>query len=145
MRWARVGGAWLGARGQLRTQTCWSARMGVSVVIIARGEGVNVCCAPPPPSRIARRPPKARIKLCLGLYIQGIRNLCDRGARGGRSMVIAAWGEGVGVLVSPSPSSNRSSTSKTRVKIAGWVLGHAPSAARARAPPHYKDIRITIQ
>ncbi len=50
------------------------------------------------------------------------------------SMVIAAWGEGVGVLVSPSPSSDRSSSAKTRVKNAGWVLGHAQSAARVRAP-----------
>jgi hypothetical protein len=51
------------------------------------------------------------------------------------SMVIAAWGEGVDLLVSPSPSSDRSSSAKTRVKIADWVLGHAPSAAHARAPP----------
>jgi hypothetical protein len=51
------------------------------------------------------------------------------------SMVIAAWGEGVGVLVSHSPSSDRSSSAKTRVKNAGWVLGHAQSAARARASP----------
>jgi hypothetical protein len=58
------------------------------------------------------------------------------------SMVIAAWGEGVGLLVSPSPSSDRSSSAKTRVKIAGWVLGHAQSAARARAPsPHDKDVQ----
>jgi hypothetical protein len=50
------------------------------------------------------------------------------------SMVIAAWGEGVGVPVSPSPSSDRSSSAKTRVKNAGWVLGHAQSAG-ALAPP----------
>jgi hypothetical protein len=57
------------------------------------------------------------------------------------SMVIAAWGEGVGLLVSPSPSSDRSSIAKTRVKIAGWVLRHAPSAAHACAPPHAKDVK----
>ncbi len=50
------------------------------------------------------------------------------------SIVIAAWGEGVGVSVSPSPSPDRSSFAKTRVRNAGWVLGHAQSAARARAP-----------
>ncbi len=58
------GCAWLETRGQLWTQMCWNARVGISVVILAQGEGVNVCRAPPPPSRIARRPPKARIKLC---------------------------------------------------------------------------------
>jgi hypothetical protein len=50
------------------------------------------------------------------------------------SMVIAAWGEGVGLLVSPSPSLDRLSSAKTCVKIAGWVLGHAPSAAGSRPP-----------
>ncbi len=53
-------------------------------------------------------------------------------------VLIAAWGEGVGVLVSPYPSSDRSSSTKTRVKIAGWVLDHAPSAAPAHAPPMTK-------
>ncbi len=58
------------------------------------------------------------------------------------SMVIAAWGEGVGLLVSPSPSSDRLLSAKTRVKIAGWILGHAPSTARARAPPpNEKDVQ----
>ncbi len=41
------GGAWLGTRGQLRTQTHRIARTGALVVILARGEGVN-CCAPLP-------------------------------------------------------------------------------------------------
>ncbi len=38
------------------TQTCWSARMGVLVVISARGKGVNVAVPPLPPvgSRAAR-------------------------------------------------------------------------------------------
>ncbi len=80
---ARGGGAWLGTRAQLRIQTCWSARLGVSVVILARGEGVNVCCAPPPPSRIAHCLPKARVKLCKGRYIQRIYTLCNRSARDG--------------------------------------------------------------
>ncbi len=50
------GGAWLGTRGQLRTQTCWSTRVGVSVVILARREGVNVAVPPLPlvGSRAAR-------------------------------------------------------------------------------------------
>jgi hypothetical protein len=53
---ARGGGAWLGTHGQLRTQMCWSTRVGVSVVILARGEGVNVAVPPLPlvGSRVAR-------------------------------------------------------------------------------------------
>jgi hypothetical protein len=39
--------------------------MGVSMVIAPWGEGVNVCCVPPPPRQIARRPPKTRVKRTL--------------------------------------------------------------------------------
>ncbi len=50
------------------------------------------------------------------------------------SMVIAAWGEGVGLSVSPCPSSDRSSLTKTCVK--NWLgLSDAPPfAARIPAP-----------
>jgi hypothetical protein len=87
---------------------------------------------PPPPRRIARRSPKTRVKNWLGLSVLN--------AVGARvmdvSMVIAAWGEGVGLLVSPSPSPDCSSCAKTRVKIASWVPGHAPIRhARPRPPP----------
>jgi hypothetical protein len=51
------------------------------------------------------------------------------------SMVIAAWGKGVGLSVPPSPSSDRSSFAKMRVKIAGWVLGHAPIRRTRSRPP----------
>ncbi len=54
-------------------------------------------------------------------------------------MVIAAWGEGVGLLVSPFPSPNHSSNAKTRIKIAGWVPGHAP-IRRARPSPPLRQI-----
>jgi hypothetical protein len=46
----------------------------------------------------------------------------------------AAWGEGVGLSVSPSSSSDRLSFAKTRVKIAGWVLGHAPISVPTPPP-----------
>ncbi len=49
---------------------------------------------PPPPRRIARRSPKTRVKNWLGLLVLN--------SAGWRvmdvSMVIAAWGEGVGVV-----------------------------------------------
>jgi hypothetical protein len=57
------------------------------------------------------------------------------------SMVIAAWGEGVGLLVSPSPSPDRSSPAKTRVNR--W-LGHRtrPHLPRALSlPPHAKSVK----
>ncbi len=52
------------------------------------------------------------------------------------SMVIAAWGEGVGLCV-PLPLIG----SLVVHQNAGWVLGHAPSAERARASPHAKDVK----
>jgi hypothetical protein len=109
--------------------------MGVAMVISAWGEGVKFCHAPPPPRRIARRPPKARVKLCLGLNTQG-RYFYAVGTRVMEvSMVIAAWGVGVGLLVSPSPSSDRSSPAKTRVKSLAGSSDTPPFAARALAPP----------
>jgi hypothetical protein len=47
------------------------------------------------------------------------------------SMVIAAWGEGVGLSVSPSLSSDRSSFAKTRV-AGSSDMPHLPSTL---APP----------
>jgi hypothetical protein len=69
--------------------------------------------------------------------------LNSAGARGmDVSVVIAAWGEGAGGHVSPSPSPDRSSSAKTRVKIAGWVPGHAPiRRVRSRPPPRAKLAR----
>jgi hypothetical protein len=51
------------------------------------------------------------------------------------SMVIAAWGKGVGLSVSPSSSPDRSSYAKTRVKIGGWVPGLAPIRRARPTPP----------
>jgi hypothetical protein len=61
------------------------------------------------------------------------------------SVVIAAWGEGAGGHVSPSPSPDRSSSAKTRVKIAGWVPGHAPIRRVRSRPPPTRQISKTIQ
>jgi hypothetical protein len=95
------GGAWLGTRGQLRTQTRRSARLGALVVILARGEGVN-CCAPPPPSRIARRRPKCAQNYVKGftfkeyvLYVIGARVIDVDGD--------CSLGEGVSYLCPPPP------------------------------------------
>ncbi len=57
-------------------------------------------------------------------------------------MVIAAWGERVGLLVSPSPSSDRSSFAKTRIKnhwLGPWTCPIC--RARSRPPPHPKDVK----
>ncbi len=57
------------------------------------------------------------------------------------SMVIAAWGEGVGLCVPLPLVGSLVVRQKAHKKIAGWVLGHAPSAARACASPHAKDVK----
>ncbi len=56
-------------------------------------------------------------------------------------MVIAAWGEGVGLLVSPSPSPNRSSNAKTRVKSLAGSPDTPRFDARAPAPPCAKSVQ----
>jgi hypothetical protein len=59
------------------------------------------------------------------------------------SMVIAAWEEGFGLSVSPSPSSDHSSFAKMRVKIAGWALGHTPIRRARPRPPCAKSVKKT--
>ncbi len=108
----------------------WSVREGRFDGDRSLGGGGYASPVPPPPRRIVCRLPKTRLKNWLGLSV-----LNSVGARVmDVSMVIAAWGEGVGVLVSPSPLLDRSSCAKTRVKNAGWVPGHAP-IRRARPCP----------
>ncbi len=74
------------------------------------GRGLKYACAPPPPRRIARRPPKARVGMVLRTEHISKENIfyAVRVRVIDVSMVIAAWGEGVGPSVSPSPSSDRS-------------------------------------
>jgi hypothetical protein len=108
------------------------------MMIVAWGEGVNVCLVPPPPRRIACCPPKARVKTLAEAWIPKENIFYAVGARVmDVSMVIAAWGEGVGLSLSPSPSSDCSSLAKTRIK--NW-LGSSdapPFAACIPAPtPH---------
>jgi hypothetical protein len=108
--------------------------MGDSMVIAAWGEGV-MCHFPPSPSSdrlsFARNARKNRWVGLLMLYMMEARVMDV-------SIVIAAWGERVGVFVSPSPLPDRSSSAKTRVKIAGWVPGRAPiRRARPRPPPRH--------
>jgi hypothetical protein len=89
----------------------------------------------PSPSWIACHPPKARVKTLAEAWIPKENIFYAVGVRVmDVSMVIAAWGEGVGLSVSPSSSSDRSSLAKTRVK--NW-LGSSdapPFAARIPAP-----------
>ncbi len=69
------------------------------MVIAAWGEGVMSSPFPPPPRGIARRSPKTRAKNWLGLLMPN-----SAGARVmDVSMVIEAWGEGVGLLCPPPP------------------------------------------
>jgi hypothetical protein len=100
------------------------------------GGGGYVGHFPPSPSldrlSFTRNARKNRWVGLLMLYMLGGRVM-------GVSMVIAAWGEGVGVLVSPSPSPDRLSCAKTRVKIAGWVPGHAPIQRACPCPPASKQ------
>jgi hypothetical protein len=97
--------------------------MGVLMVVTPWGEGVNVCLVPPPPRRIAHCPPKARVTTLAEAWIPKENMFYYVGERVmDVSMVIAVWGEGVGLSVSPSPSSDRSPLAKTRVKtLAGSI------------------------
>jgi hypothetical protein len=66
--WAGCDGRAWGGRGWKPLASFGLKCVGVRVWAfrgdLSPGEGVNVCRAPPSPSRIARRPPKARVKLC---------------------------------------------------------------------------------
>ncbi len=102
-RLARVGGGMAGsprpAMNSKENMLCViEARvMGVSMVIAAWGEGVNVCLCPPSPSsdRLSfAQNVRKNAGWCLGSwgkYVVGARVMSA-------SMVIAAWGEGINVF-----------------------------------------------
>jgi hypothetical protein len=60
MRVKTLAGAWTFKENMF--YAVGASMMGVSMVIAAWGEGVNVCLCPPPPHRIAHRSPKMRVK-----------------------------------------------------------------------------------
>jgi hypothetical protein len=94
---------------------------------------MSVC--PPPPSQIARRPPKARVKLCKGRFIQRIYTLCGRSARDGFFDGDCSLGGGGWCASVPLPLVGSLVVRQTRVKKTLAGSSDTPNLPRALAPP----------